>query len=95
MEVYVEDRQDEAKIAGDRRLARKQKLDALFDPNVMLVDIVVERDHLVGELFVALLESIDRAPQGTQDQLTFLLECRLEKIELFLEGRPHPNLPVT
>ena len=95
MEVYVEDGQDEAKIAGDGGLARKQELDAFFDPDVVLVDVVVERDHLVCELFVALLQSVDRAAKGTENQLTFLLESRLEQIELFLEGRPHPNLPVT
>jgi hypothetical protein len=95
MEVYVEDGQDEAKIGGDRGLARKQQLDAFFDPDVVLVDVVVERDHFVCELFVALLQSVDRAPQGAQNQLTFLLKSRLEQIELFLKGRPHPNLPVT
>src|SRR6266566_971012 len=95
VEVYVKDGQDETKIARDRRLARKQELDAFFDPDVVLVDVVVERDHLVCELFVALLQSVDRTAQGTQNQLTFLLKSRLEQIELFLEGRPHPNLPVT
>src|SRR6266487_246068 len=95
MEVHVEDRQDETKVARDRRLARKQELYALFDPHVVLVDVVVEGDHLVCELFVALLQSVDRAPQGTQNQLALLLKSRLEQIELFLERGPHPNLPVT
>ena len=38
----------------DRRLPREQRLDALLDREVALVDLVVEGDHLVGELVVAL-----------------------------------------
>ena len=95
VEVDVEDREDEPQIARDRRLARKQQLYALFDPNVALVDVVVERDHLVSELLVTLLERLDRAAQRAQHQLALLLQRRLEEVELFLECRPHPNLPVT
>ena len=36
---------------------------ALFDPNVALVDVVVECDDLVSELLVTLLECLDRAAQ--------------------------------
>src|SRR6266508_244197 len=95
VEVHVEDREDEAQIACDRRLTRKQQLYALFYPHVALVDVVVECDHLVGELLVALLEGLDRTAQGAQHQLTLLLQRRLEEVELFLKCRPHPNLPVT
>ena len=71
------------------------ELYALFDPNVALVDVVVECDHFVSELLVTLLERLDRAAQCAQHELTLLLQRRLEQVELFLKSRPHPNRPVT
>ena len=62
------------------------------------VDLVVERDHLVGELGVALAQGVDRATNGAQHELALLLEGRLERVELLLERDPHrdqPNRPVT
>jgi hypothetical protein len=95
VKVDVQDREHEAQIACHGRLPREQKLDALFDPDIPLVDLVVERDHLVGELLVPLLERVDRATKGPQDERAFFLQCRLELVELFLERGPQPNLPVT
>ena len=60
-------------------------LDALLDLEIGPVDVVVERDHVVGELDVALGERVERPPQHAQDEGTFRLEARLELVELFLE----------
>ena len=51
----VQHREHEPEIARDRRLPREQRLDPLLDRDVALVDVVVERDHLVGQLCVPLL----------------------------------------
>ena len=61
----MQDREHEPEIARDRRLPREQRLDALLDAQVALVDVVVEGDHLVGELVVALLERVD-APRSAR-----------------------------
>ena len=50
------------------------------------VDVVVEGDHVVGELDVALAERVQRAAQHAQDERALLLQARLELVELFLEG---------
>ena len=42
-----------------------------------------------------LLERVEAAAQRPQDELAFLLERRLELVELFLKRDPHPNRPVT
>jgi hypothetical protein len=95
VEVDVEDREHEAQVARDRRLAGEQGLDPLLDADVSVVDVVVERDHFIRELVVALLERVERSAQRAQDERALLLERRLEQVELVLEGRPHPNRPVT
>jgi hypothetical protein len=95
MQVDVQHREHEPKVAGDRRLPREEALDSLLDREVRLVDIVVEGDHLVGELDVAALESVQAASQRAQDEVGLALERLLELLELLLEGDPQPNLPVT
>ena len=95
MQVDVQDREDEPEIGGDRRLAREQELDSLLDAHIALVDVVVEGDHLVCELVVPLLERIDGAAERAQHERAFLLQRRLELVELLLERRPHPKRPVT
>ena len=62
---------------------------------VALVDLVVEGDHLVGELDVLDCERVQAAAERAEDELAFLLERRLELVELLLQGDPHPNRPVT
>ena len=49
----------------------------------------------VGELLVLLLERVQRATQRPADELAFLLERRLELVELFLKPDSHPNRPLT
>ncbi len=59
------------------------------------VDLVVERDHLVGELGIALSKRIDRSAKSTEDELDLLAEVRLKGPKLLREDVPHPNRPVT
>ena len=54
VEVVVEDGEHEPQVDGDRRLPGEERLDALLDREVGLVDLVVEGDHLVGQLDVRL-----------------------------------------
>jgi hypothetical protein len=68
VEVDVEDGEHEAKVASNGCLAREKRLHALLDPHVPVVDVVVERDHLVGELVVALLQCIERAAQSAKHE---------------------------
>src|SRR6266581_5780984 len=82
VEVDVEDREHEAEIAGDGCLPGKEQLNPFLDANVPLVDVVVERDHLVRKLFVSLLESVDRATQRAQDERSLFLKRGLEQREV-------------
>ena len=91
----MQDREHEPQVARDRSLSREQRLNPFLDAQVALVDVVVEGDHFVRELRVALFERVDRATQRTKDERSFLLQRRLEDVELFLERRSHPNRPVT
>ena len=63
VEVRVQERKYKPQVAGDRRLLREQRLDAALDVEVDRVDLVVERDHLIGELRVLLPERVHRAAQ--------------------------------
>jgi hypothetical protein len=65
-------------IGRHRGLAREQRLHPRLDRDVPAVDLVVERDHFVGELLVAPRERVQRGTQRAEDELAFLLERRLE-----------------
>ena len=78
-----------AEVDGNRRLAGQQRLDALLDRDVAAVDLVVEADHLVGELLVAPRERVQRRAERAQDEVALLLQRRLELRELLGEGDPH------
>ena len=95
VEVHPQHREHEAKVDRDRRLAGEQRLHAGLDREVAAVDLVVEADHLVGELVVAARERVQRRAERAQDEVALLLDRRLELLELLLERRPHPNRPVT
>ena len=82
-------REHEPQIDRDRCLAREQRLDLLLDLDVEPVDVVVERDHVVGELDVALCERVQRPAEHAQDERPLFLQARLELVELLLEGDPH------
>ena len=83
----------EPQVPGGRRLAGEQRGDCLLDALVLPVDLVVEGDHLVGELWIALLERLHRASKRPQDELAFLDEVRLDRVELDLKRDPHPAHP--
>jgi hypothetical protein len=97
VQIHVQHGEHETQVGRDRRLPREQLLDALLDREVALVHLVVERDHLVGELGVLLDERVDRAAQRTQHERRLLVQRSLELIEPLLERDPHrhPNRPVT
>ena len=64
-----------------------------MDADVLPVDLVVEGDHLVGELWIALLQGFHRASKRPQDELAFFDEVRLDRVDLYLERDPHPAHP--
>ena len=68
-------------------------LDRPLDPVVALVDLVVERDHLVAELDVLRLERVDRAAHRAKDDLALLLEVCLERMRGSLELDACHRLP--
>ena len=80
-EVDVEDREQQAQVARDRRLEREHGLDRALDAEEELVDLVVEGDDLVGELDVPLLERPDGAVHRGEDALALLLELRFDPVE--------------
>ena len=67
----------------------------LLEREVALVDLVVERDHLVAELDVLRPQGVDGAADRPEDDLAGLLEARLERVQLGLQLDSHPNRPVT
>ena len=96
MQVDAEDGERQPQVARDGRLSREQRLDAFLDARVAAIDLVVERDHVVGQLVVPARERVQRRAEGAQDEVTFLLQARLELGQLLLERDAHqPNRPVT
>ena len=51
----MDHREHETQVARDGCLPGEQHLDRFLDLHVEAVDLVVERDHLVGELDVLVL----------------------------------------
>jgi hypothetical protein len=89
VEVDAQHGEDEPEVGGDRRLARQERLGALLDREVAPVDLVVERDHGVGSLRVASGERLDGAPQRLEHPRALVLQLRLERGELLLQGQAH------
>ncbi len=81
----MEDREQQAQVAGDRGLEREQRLDRGLDPEEEPVDLVVEGDHLIGELGVALLERPHRAVNGGDGALALLLELRFDLAQFLVD----------
>ena len=93
VEIDVQHGQHEAQVDGDRRLQREEALDALLQRVVAVVDLVVERDHLVGQVDVAAVEGVDGRAQCPQHELPLLLERLLETFELLVEDVAwHPRM---
>jgi hypothetical protein len=72
--VRVQNREHEAQIARDGRLAREEKLDPLLGTQVGVVDVVVERDHLGRQLAVASHKRLDCSAQRAEDELRLLVD---------------------
>ena len=85
----MQHRQHEPQVGRYRRLPREQRLDPQLDLEVEPVDVVVEGDHLVGELDVALLERVQGAAEDSEHKGPFFLKAGLELVELLLEADPH------
>ena len=62
----------------------------LLDAEEVAVDLVVEGDHLVGELAIPLLERAHRAVDGADDALPHLLELRLDLLERVVDRHREP-----
>ena len=77
----MDHRQQQPQVAGHRRLQREQRLDLVLDGEEVPVDLVVEGDHLVGELAIPFLECAHRAVDGADDSLPHLLELGLGLLE--------------
>ena len=88
-----QDREHEAQIARDGRLQREQRLDRALDVEEQAVDLVVEGDHLVGELDVALLEGPDGPANRREDPLALLLELRFDPVEGFVDRHWRHGIP--
>ena len=85
-----------AEVARDGRLLREQELDPLLDLEELGVDVVVEGDHLVGELDVLRADGLDGATERAQHELALTAQRQLELVELLLkEIRTYPNRLVT
>src|SRR5262249_25120803 len=91
MEVDPQNREHQAEVDRDRRLTREQRLHALLDPGVADVDLVVEPDHLVGELVVAAGERVQCRAQDAEDERALLLQIRLEALQLLVKALSHPR----
>ena len=67
--IDVQQRRDEPQIAGDRRLQREQREDALVDLQVAAVDRSSSAMTICGELDVLVLERLHRAVELVDDQV--------------------------
>jgi hypothetical protein len=89
VQVVVQEREHEPEVARDRRLPGEEELDSLLHGGVGAVDVVVEGDHLVGELDVLRAHGLDGRAQRAQHELALRLQRRLERVELLLERDSH------
>ena len=92
----MEQRQHHAQVAGDGRLPRQQRLDPAGQIAVDAIDLVVEGDHLVGELRVALLERLDRAASERRTSSPSSISAAWSMSSSSCSPDAHqPNRPVT
>ena len=75
----MQQRENEPEVGRDGRLPGEDELDLVLDPQVAIVDLVVERDDLVAELDVLGSQRVDRAADRPGDDLAHLLEAGLER----------------
>ena len=96
----VQQRRDQPQVAGDRRLPRQQREDALVDLQVAPVEAVVVEDDDRGELDVLVLERLEHAVELLEDHVDPAQRRFLEPPQLLLEvlaalAAHQPNFPVT
>ena len=84
---HVQQRGDQAQVAGDGRLQREQREDALVDLEVAPVDAVVVGDHHLRELDVLVVERLEHAVELLDDQVEAAERVILELLQLLLEVR--------
>ena len=89
----MQDGEQEPEVARHRRLEREQRLDRALDAEKEPVDLVVEGDHLVGELLVALLERAHRAVDRRDRPLGLFLELRLDLAQVVVDRHCDTVLP--
>ena len=77
----MDHREQQPQVAGYGRLEREQRLDRVLDAEEVVVHLVVEGDHLRGELAIPFLECAHRPVDGADDALPHLLELRLDLLE--------------
>ena len=91
--MIVQNREHEAQVARDRRLAGEQRLHPCSMREVAAVDLVVEGDHLVGELDVVAGERVQRPAQRAQTSSPSSWRAASSSFELLLERRSSSEAP--
>ena len=66
---HVQERRDQAQVAGHGRLQGEQREDALVDLQVAPVEAVVVGDHHLRELDVLVVERLEHAVELLDDQV--------------------------
>ena len=84
----MEQRRDQAQVAGDRGLAREQREDPLVGLEIAAVDAVVVGDHDRRELDVLVGERLERAVELVEHDVDRAERAVLERAQLVLEMRP-------
>ena len=82
--------EQQPQVAGDGGLQREQGLDLVLDGEEVVVDLVVEGNHLVGKLAIALLECAHGAVDGAEDPLPHFLELSLDLLECGVDRHRKP-----
>lgn len=78
----------ETKIGCDGSLLCQELADHPLDPVVPLIDLVVERNHLLAQFNVLHVERVDRRSERAEYDSALLLDRRLERIEGRLKLNP-------
>jgi hypothetical protein len=82
---------------SDRRLQREQRDHPLVEREVEPVDLVVGRDHGLGERDVVVHHRVDRPAHRDAREFAEREQVELHRLELLVERRAghQPNRPVT
>ena len=96
------ERQQEAQVAGHRRLGRDRHRHGIVDDPLRTVDEGIARHDLAGHLGVALDERPDRQPDLALDERAHPQDAVLDLALVAIERTPradlrlrHPNRPET